>query len=237
MKLRYLPRPWKRTRTVQGLDHAGAAGPAAARPRRPGPARPLRRRPERPRPRGDRQRPRSPPLASITSSRRTSSMTVLAGRRFWASPIRPVRRSLRICSCNSGSKPLASRIDFRLPSPCPSSPGCGKRAFKSMSVEPASRGCVRQAAAKRVISFRVAGTQEPRLLPQPLRRADGVIGRRHDRLAAFVQLGRRAAVVDRKIVDHRVHREGQRALQLPLDGHHLRLQEVLGLGPPLRDRR
>ncbi len=53
---------------------------------------------------------------SSTSPSATSSMTVLGGRRFWARPIRPVRRSERICSCSSGSKPFASRIDFRLAS-------------------------------------------------------------------------------------------------------------------------
>ena len=41
-------------------------------------------------------------------------MTVLGGKRFWAKPIRPVRRSERICSCSSGSNPLAAKIDFRL---------------------------------------------------------------------------------------------------------------------------
>ena len=50
----------------------------------------------------------------------------------------------------------------------------------------------------------------PRFLPQPLRRADRIVGRRHHRVAAVVQLGHRAAVVDGEVVDHRVHGEGQR---------------------------
>ena len=96
-------------------------------------------------------------IESSTSPSATSSMTVLVGRRFWAKPIRPVRRSERICSCNSGSNPLASRIDFKLPWRLVSSLGVGNKAPSSISVEPASRACVRQAAAKRVISLRTAG--------------------------------------------------------------------------------
>ena len=96
-------------------------------------------------------------VQSTTSSLATSSTTVLAGRRFWASPIRPARKSARICSCNSGSKPFSASKLLRLVWARCSSAGRGRSAASNRSVDPASRGCVRHAAANWAISFRTAG--------------------------------------------------------------------------------
>src|SRR5579872_3157409 len=56
-----------------------------------------------------------------------------------------------------------------------------------------------------------------------------VIGRRKRHIGSPQQRGERAALVDGKVVDHRVHREWQRVLQPPPRGRHDLLQPLLRL--------
>jgi hypothetical protein len=75
-------------------------------------------------------------------------MSLVGGNWFCASPMRPLRRSPRICSCCTASKPSSSSSDCSLV-PVPS---CvrerGSRRSKSVCTMPESSGRVRQAAAK-----------------------------------------------------------------------------------------
>ena len=166
MKLRYLP--WKRQKGCRALTTPAPrvqrlpAPPAKASTATSPPAKaasPARWS-------AGFQRPSA--IVSNTSPQATSSMTVLGGRRFWARPIRPVRRSERICSCSSGSNPLASRIDFRLPLPSASSLGPreqGPQQHLGGTGQPRMRAAG-GGKPRDLVAHRRA--ELPRFLPQPL---------------------------------------------------------------------
>ena len=90
---------------MERLDHAGPLGPSAAEPAASVTTATS--------PSASACRPSvkyssgKGPVASITSPAWTSSIVVLAGRRFCARPIRPSLRSARICSCSARSKPFS----------------------------------------------------------------------------------------------------------------------------------
>ena len=97
-----------------------------------------------------------------TSVASTSSIWLSARRRFWASPMRPSRRSERICSCWAGSKPFsASNPCNPLRSLSPFRER-GSRASKRVWIIPPSSGRVRAAIPTRSSSVRRAGVKERR---------------------------------------------------------------------------
>ena len=61
-----------------------------------------------------------------------------------------------------------------------------------------------------------------------------VIAGRHERRAAVEQVGEGPALVNGEVIDHRLHREGQGVLELPLGGGHDLLQALLCQGFLLR---
>ena len=145
----------------------------------------------------------------------TSSMSALAGRRFWARPIRPFLRSARICSCCTRSKPFCSSNRGRL---CPRPPSAWTRGNKTVkqSIAPCRRssGRLRQAAPNLSSSARRSGRDcgSARSQRGAMQR---VITARQQRLHRQ-QLGQGAALVDREIINDRFHRERQGVLQLAL---------------------
>ena len=100
------------------------------------------------------------PRTSLTSSALTSSITVLAGRRFCAKPILPDRRSPLIWAWTSTSKPFSARRFSKDSASLRSSRSRGSRASKSSCTTPRRSGCVRHATANLSSSARSSGRRD-----------------------------------------------------------------------------
>ena len=148
-----------------------------------------------------------------TSSGRTSSITVLAGRRFCANPMRPRFRSARMRSCCSRSKPCVLRSSARLREPVPLDAAAGSRRSNSvpttLAPSAASDRLRRSAPVPRGGLVPVAA--DPGAASRGLHH---VVSRRHHGRVAGEQFANRAVRIDGEIVHHRLHRERQRVLHL-----------------------
>ena len=116
---------------------------------------------------------------------RTSSILLRTGSRFWARPMRPPRRSARICSCCTRSKPCSasSSLSELLAGRGGSRPGAaaGRRASAPCPTAPAGCGRPRQSASS---SARREGESAARSGAQQLRHGQRVVARRHERVVA-----------------------------------------------------
>ena len=94
---------------------------------------------------------------------------------------------------------------------------------------------LRPARRAETIQLRTTQRRErTHLLSKKRRHRQRVVARRHQGIRAIDQIRERAVLVDRKVVNHRLHRERQRVLQLAFRRGHDLLQPPLRFRLPLR---
>ena len=213
MKLRC--RPPKLAERIERLHHARALRPAAARAageRNHG------HRPARQRLHADLAISLRKPVVGVQHVARPHVVDVGAdGRRFCARPMRPLRRSARICSCcTRRTRTLSSSAFETLRARRLAVPRCAAAGGRTRAA-PCPPTPARAAGGAEAVELGAArGGQQPRLRAQQRRHRQRVIARRHQRVAAAQQLGRGAALVDGEIVDHRLHGERHGMFHAPL---------------------